>query len=198
MVHATWSVIESEKDKTNHLHELEQSPFCRWNSKTKLHLKSWITGSNSNPTRPGQGPLRNPGSLRPGAQRYRPENRNNTGWSTFEWASLSKRIPTLLQNVIAKASLQNTPFGKPLEVGFNAGGQNAPLRVTFKHLLVVGRLLGCSCCCSGAWCARKVSQTKKRRGAWGEERSACPQNKHLEDWSCDLFFKVPLKLKLAR
>ena len=28
MVHATWSVIASEKDKTNHLHEFGRSPFC--------------------------------------------------------------------------------------------------------------------------------------------------------------------------
>ena len=29
VVHATWSVIASEKDKTNHLHEFGRSPFCR-------------------------------------------------------------------------------------------------------------------------------------------------------------------------
>ena len=29
VVHATWSIIASEKDKTSHLHEFGRSPFCR-------------------------------------------------------------------------------------------------------------------------------------------------------------------------
>ena len=41
-VHATWSVIASEKDKIYHLHEFGRNLFCRWNVR-----RSYTKGSGS-------------------------------------------------------------------------------------------------------------------------------------------------------
>ena len=39
VVHATWSVNENEKEKSDHRNEFGRSPFCRRNSETKLALQ---------------------------------------------------------------------------------------------------------------------------------------------------------------
>ena len=73
---------------------LGENRFAGETVRQSYNIRSWITGSNKNTTRPGHGPPRNPGSPRPGAQRHGPENhKTKEGWSKIEWASLSKRIP---------------------------------------------------------------------------------------------------------
>ena len=73
---------------------LGEARFAGETVRRSYNLRSRITVSNSNATRPGHGLPRNPGSLRPEAQRHGPEKaQKNIGWSTLEGASLSKRIP---------------------------------------------------------------------------------------------------------
>ena len=87
--HSEW-----ERQKLTIFMNLGEARFAGETVRQSYLLRSRITKSNKNTTRPGQGPPRHPGSPRPGARRHGPDKHNtNTGWSKIEWASLSKRIP---------------------------------------------------------------------------------------------------------
>ena len=134
VVHATWSVIESEETKLTICMNLGEARFAGETVRRSYNLRSWITGSHQK--QPEQGTTRH-GTQAPPGQEPRDTGQKTTkpptkegGDPNSEWASLGKRIPTtrsrrLLTETQARKHLRSGLYTASCRIGRTTTGEKS-------------------------------------------------------------------------